>query len=118
VENARLYTLPAELPAVMIAASGPESARLAAEIGDGLISTIPNQKVLEAFRSGGGEDRPMIGQTTVCWAKSEAEARRSFHEWWPTAAVPGTLHEQLPTPAYFEDVVEKYEREILPELRE
>jgi coenzyme F420-dependent glucose-6-phosphate dehydrogenase len=47
----------------------------------------------------------------VGWAEDESEARKTAFRWWPTAIVPGTLHEQLPTPAYFEDVVEKFATE-------
>jgi coenzyme F420-dependent glucose-6-phosphate dehydrogenase len=111
VENAQLFTLPDELPPIMIAASGPQAGRLAGEIGDGLISTAPDREVVQAFKSSGGEGKPMIGQVKVCWAEDESEARKTAFRWWPTAIVPGTLHEQLPTPAYFEDVVEKFATE-------
>src|SRR5687768_7042168 len=38
VDNARLYSLPEELPPVIVAAAGPKAARLASRIGDGLIN--------------------------------------------------------------------------------
>src|SRR5215216_3727315 len=37
VENARIYTLPDELPPIMIAASGKKSAEAAGRFGDGII---------------------------------------------------------------------------------
>src|ERR687897_1702830 len=49
VENARLYTLPEEPVEVMIAASGPSSAEMAGRLGDGLISTSADTKVVQAF---------------------------------------------------------------------
>jgi G6PDH family F420-dependent oxidoreductase len=115
VENARLYTVPDEPPPIMIAASGPEAASLAGEIGDGLISTAPKGELVEAFENGGGEGLPRLGQVAVCWAEEEAQARRTAHQWWPTAAVPGTLHEYLPTPAYFEDAAKSVTEEQIAE---
>ena len=41
VENARIYSRPDEPPPIMIAAAGPKSVKLAAELGDGLIATEP-----------------------------------------------------------------------------
>jgi G6PDH family F420-dependent oxidoreductase len=75
VENARLYTLPEELPPIYVAASGPSSAALAGLIGDGLITTSPNANVAEAFRVGGGEGKPMYGQARC--AGPRARRRRA-----------------------------------------
>jgi coenzyme F420-dependent glucose-6-phosphate dehydrogenase len=41
VENAQIYSLPDELPPIMIAASGEKAAELASRIGDVLITTAP-----------------------------------------------------------------------------
>jgi hypothetical protein len=41
----------------------------------------------------------------LCWAKTEAEARRTAHEWWPTAALKGEVTQELPNPAQFTDLV-------------
>ena len=116
VENARLYTLPDELPPIYVAASGPESAELAGEIGDGFISTTADESLIEAFESGGGEGKPRYGQVTMCWAKSEEEALDTVYKWWPTSAVPGSLHADLPTPAHFEDAVKMVKKEDLKKM--
>jgi len=107
IEQARLYTLPPELPPILVAAAGKKSAGLAGRIGDGLINTAPKEQIVEAFRESGGEGRPTYGQVTVCWARDEAQARRTAFEWWPNAVVADTLHEHLPTPAYFEDALKR-----------
>jgi alkanesulfonate monooxygenase SsuD/methylene tetrahydromethanopterin reductase-like flavin-dependent oxidoreductase (luciferase family) len=57
VENARIFTMPDELPPIMIAASGANSAELAGEIGDGLISTAPDEEVVGAFMQNGDANR-------------------------------------------------------------
>jgi G6PDH family F420-dependent oxidoreductase len=103
VENARLYSLPPAPPPIYVAAAGPDSAALASRIGDGLISVAPDREVVEAFRRGGRE-RPRLAQLTVCWAKSEAEARRTAREVWPTAAIHGAASQELPLPSHFEEL--------------
>ncbi|CAN5734452.1 LLM class F420-dependent oxidoreductase [soil metagenome] len=102
VENAQLYTLPDELPAILLAAGGPKSGELAGRIGDGLVATSPDTEVLEAFDAGGGTGKPRYAQVTVCWAADEAEARQTAFRTWPNAAITGELSQELPTPAHFE----------------
>ncbi|MDP8958740.1 MAG: TIGR03557 family F420-dependent LLM class oxidoreductase [Actinomycetota bacterium] len=102
VENARLYTLPEQPPPLLMAASGPESARLAARVADGLISVTPSEQVVGEFRASAGGERPRYGQVTVCWAETEEEGRRIAHSWWPNAGLKGPLSSELPVPAHFQ----------------
>jgi coenzyme F420-dependent glucose-6-phosphate dehydrogenase len=97
VDHARIYTLPDERIEVAVAAAQPQAAELAATLGDGLISTAPDQKVTSAYRDAGG-DGPRYGQLTVCWAEDEAEARRTALRIWPHAGAPGRLSQELPLP--------------------
>ena len=112
VSRARLYTLPATPPPILIAASGEETAALAGRIGDGLITTAPKKELLTAFNRGGRSSkgskagRPLVGQASVCWAKSEASARKTAFAWWPTAAIPGDNGQELPLPSSFESLAE------------
>jgi coenzyme F420-dependent glucose-6-phosphate dehydrogenase len=106
VEDARIYTMPDEPPAIMVAASGPAACELAGEIGDGFISTAPKKELIEQFQSAGGQGKPTYGQLTVCWANDEAQARRTAYEWWPTSALKGELSVELRTPTHFEQAVE------------
>jgi G6PDH family F420-dependent oxidoreductase len=103
VENARLYTLPEEPIEVYVGAAGPQAGELAGEIGDGLIVTSADAEVVQAFEDAGGQGKDKYGQVTVCWAKTEAEARRTAHKIWPTGALKGALTTELPLPAHFED---------------
>jgi len=102
VENARIYTLPDEPIDVLIAAGGTKAAELAGRIGDGLIGTAPDESVLEAFDGAGGTGKPRYAQLTVCWAEREEQARRTAFEFWPNAALEGTLGQELPLPSHFE----------------
>lgn len=106
VEQARLYTLPEEPPPIYVAAGKATAAQLAASAGDGLIGTAPEKELLSEFETAGGRGKPRIGQVTVCWAKDEAEARKTALEWWPNAVAPGDLGQELALPRYFEQVSE------------
>ena len=115
VENARLFTLPDEPPPLHVAASGPRTAGVAGELGDGLVATAPDSELVERFRESGGGDRPIYGQVTVCWDESEDEARRTAHEQWRNTALPGELGQVLPTPAHFEQATELVDEEDVAE---
>jgi G6PDH family F420-dependent oxidoreductase len=106
VENARLYTLPEQLPPILVAAAGMRSAELAGRAADGLVATAPVAETLERFRAGAGADKPAYGQIHVCWAQSEAEARSTALKWWPNGAFSGNHFLELPLPAHFEEVAE------------
>ena len=103
VRNARLFTRPDEAPPVYVAAGGPNAARMAARIGDGLIGTSPETEVLDAWQAGGG-DGPRYGQVTVCWAASERAARATALDWWPNVAIHGEASQELPSPRHFEQL--------------
>jgi coenzyme F420-dependent glucose-6-phosphate dehydrogenase len=106
VENARIYTLPAEPPPIYVAAAGPASSELAGRVGDGLIAVAPQDETVKGFRSAGGTGKPCIGQLHVCWAESEAEARRVARAVWPNGAIPGQLGQELALPSHFEQATE------------
>ena len=102
VERARLYTVPEEPIEVMVAAAGEPTAELAGRIGDGFVGTAPERGLIERFEDAGGSGKPRFGQVTVCWAESEAEARRTAHASWPNGALRGPLAQELPLPSHFE----------------
>jgi G6PDH family F420-dependent oxidoreductase len=113
VENARLYTLPDELPPIMIAASGAEAAELAGRIGDGMIAIQPDAELVKQFREAGGKGKPCYGELTVCWAEDEQEARQTAYKIWPIAAFKGELVSQLPVPAHFEQAAQMLNEEAV-----
>lgn len=103
VENARIYTLPESPTPIYVATSGTRSAETAGPLGDGMIGTAPDRAVIETFERAGGRG-PKIGQVTVCWGRTEAEARKTAFEWWPNVAIPGEASQELPNPAHFEQL--------------
>ncbi|HEX3722942.1 MAG TPA: TIGR03557 family F420-dependent LLM class oxidoreductase [Nitrolancea sp.] len=104
LEDARLYTLPDQLPSLYVAAVGPQSATIAGQTGDGLISTAPNAKVVSTFEEAGGRGKPRFGQLSMCWAKDMATARRTAFNSWRNQIVPGSLHANLPLPNDFDQI--------------
>jgi G6PDH family F420-dependent oxidoreductase len=105
VENARIYTLPDELPPIYVSAFGPKAMEVAARCGDGLVSTSPDGDLLKKYDELGGRG-PKYGQIKVCWAEREEDARKLAFEKWPTSGLSGELSQELPTPKHFEQAVE------------
>jgi G6PDH family F420-dependent oxidoreductase len=70
-----------------------------------LIGTAPDKELIDGFHNTGGTG-PIYGQATVCWARDEASARKTAHEWWPNAAIKGELGQELPLPRHFEQAAE------------
>jgi coenzyme F420-dependent glucose-6-phosphate dehydrogenase len=106
VEAARLHTLPEEPPMLIGAAITPETAEWVAGWADGLITNSgpreKMEKVVEAFRRGGGEGKPMILKAEVSYAASDEVALRSAWEEWKTNIFESSLLAQLRTPTEFE----------------
>jgi G6PDH family F420-dependent oxidoreductase len=116
VEQARVFTLPEEPPPILVAASGPESASLAARAGDGLVGTAPDPKLVAAFEEGSGAKRPRYGQIGVCYARSEKSARKTVLECWPNTALSGDLPWEVKTVELFEEAVKRVREEDLEDV--
>jgi coenzyme F420-dependent glucose-6-phosphate dehydrogenase len=101
VENAHLYTLPDQLPPVLMAASGTRSAQMAGRIGDGLITVGVEARLVDRFMAAGGAGKPRYAELSVCWAPEEAEARRLAHARWPIAGLKEALLSDLRLPSHF-----------------
>ena len=88
VDRAKLWTLPAEPPALIGAAVSPETARWCGGWADGL-ATINQpreqlERVIAAFREGGGEGKPIHIQVHLSWAPTDEEALAIAHDQWRT----------------------------------
>jgi G6PDH family F420-dependent oxidoreductase len=102
VEQARIYTLPDEPVPIAVAAAQPKAAQLAGRLGDAFVGVAPEREMVEEFEQAGGNGKPRYGQVHVCWAESEAEARKTAHEVWPNAGLEGALSQELATPSQYE----------------
>jgi probable non-F420 flavinoid oxidoreductase len=88
VDRARLWTLPPEPPMLIGAAVSAETAGWCGEWADGLVTINQPRETLErviaAFREGGGGSKPMRLQVHLSWAETEEEALRIAHDQWRT----------------------------------
>jgi len=116
VENARIYTLPQQLPGIYVAASGEQAAQSAAKLGDGLVSTAPKGDLVKTFEQAGGTGKPKYAEMTVCWAADEEAATKMALEIWPNAGVAGELSQELPLPRHFEQAAQTVRAEDLSSL--
>ena len=114
VENARIYTRPSGEVPVIVSAFGPEAGSLAARIADGVMSTSPDDELLEQYRDEGGRG-PSIATIKVCWAEDEDDAKKTIHRLWASSGVPGESSQELSMPAHFEQAAELVTPEKLAE---
>ena len=105
VENARLFDPPEEAPQIIVSGFGPKSIELAARIGDGYWGHSPDDGAIAQFEEQGGSG-PKFAQLSLCWSPDEAAARRTVHEIWPNAGVPGQLSQDLPTWTHYEQAAQ------------
>jgi G6PDH family F420-dependent oxidoreductase len=112
VVNARVYTRGEQPPPVYVSAFGPGSAKLAAEIGDGLITTMPGSDIIEAYRSAGGGG-PTAAGYKVCHGPDERAAVATAHRLWAVEQLPGQLNQELPLPSEFADASELVTEEVV-----
>jgi probable non-F420 flavinoid oxidoreductase len=105
VEEARLYSRPTTPPLLVGAAITPETAKWVGGWADGLItiSKPPRElrKVVEAFRQGGGEGKPMFLKVQISYAADEARARAGAHEQWAANILPSAVLSDLRQPSQF-----------------
>ena len=113
VDQARIYSLPAKPPPVLVSAMGPKAAELAAKIGDGLVTTSPDQKTIETYKSHGGEGKPVYGQITICYDENEQRAMETAAKIWPNSAISGQASQELPMPLHFEQLAQSVTPEVI-----
>jgi alkanesulfonate monooxygenase SsuD/methylene tetrahydromethanopterin reductase-like flavin-dependent oxidoreductase (luciferase family) len=117
VDRARLWTLPAEPPSLIGAAVSAETARWCGSWADGLVTiNQPREtleRVIDAFRDGGGEGRPIHLQVHLSWAATEEEALRIAHDQWRTNVFSPPLCWDLETVEQFDLAAEHVRPEEL-----
>jgi probable non-F420 flavinoid oxidoreductase len=107
VDRARIWSRPDEPPPLIGAAVSEETARWVGGWADGLatIHRPPEQleRVVSAFREGGGEGKPMVLQVHVSWAPAEEEALAIAWDQWRTNVFAPPVCWDLETPAHFDE---------------
>jgi G6PDH family F420-dependent oxidoreductase len=114
VENARIYTLPAQAPKILVSGFGPKAIEVAARIADGFITTQPAADDIRAYRDHGGSGITQAG-VKVCWHEDERQAVKIAHRYWRNQFIPGQLAQDLPTPTHFEQASELVTEDMVAE---
>ncbi|MEH0447532.1 MULTISPECIES: TIGR03557 family F420-dependent LLM class oxidoreductase [unclassified Streptomyces] len=115
VENARLYTVPDEPVPIDVSGFGPKATSLASRVGDGYITMMPDEPMVEQFRKGGGGAGLVSGGTKVCYGADRAEAVRTVRRLWSNQLLPGEMAQILPTPSHFEQLDPLVSEEMVAE---
>jgi probable non-F420 flavinoid oxidoreductase len=107
VIEAKLYSRPAAPVPLFGAAVSEATARWVGRWADGLLMTGGQnagaaRRMIEAFREGGGNGRPVAIQAAMCWAPSEAEAIAEAMGQWAACAIGGAVNEELRRPRDFD----------------
>ncbi|MBW3645937.1 MAG: TIGR03885 family FMN-dependent LLM class oxidoreductase [Actinobacteria bacterium] len=110
VDRARLWTLPERVPDLVGAAVSARTAGVVGTWADGLITI--NQPietlraVLDSFREGGGEGKPIHVQVHLSWDEDEDRALAIAHDQWRTNVFSSDLCWNLELPAQFDAAAE------------
>src|SRR5688500_3403173 len=113
VEEAKLYTRPKQAPLLVGAAVTEKTAEWLGSWADAMVTTSrpPEElnKMVDAFRRGGGEGKPLFLKVGLSYDGTDAAARNGAHQQWRAVAFPSELLTELRTPKEF-DQAGKYVR--------
>jgi G6PDH family F420-dependent oxidoreductase len=113
VEEARVFDLPKEPIKIVMAAGGPGSARIAADIADGLGNTTPDEKVLKAYLESGGKKSEIWGQQVLSWAPDVKTGQENAHKQFRFSTGGWKTQAELPNPENFSAAAEPVDPEDL-----
>ena len=100
---------------IYVSAFGPQAAELAARIGDGMCTTMPDADLIKLFREAGGGSKPVQAGTKVNWGPDADAALTEAHRLWANEGLPGQLAQTLPRPQDFEDAMSLVPRRAIAE---
>jgi coenzyme F420-dependent glucose-6-phosphate dehydrogenase len=108
VEHARLYTLPEKTPPLFGAALTPETASWLGGWADGMVTVCQSpdrlKSLLEAFRAGGGEGKPIHVKLDVSYAPDEEAALQGAYDQWRTNIFSSALMADIARVEQFEEL--------------
>jgi coenzyme F420-dependent glucose-6-phosphate dehydrogenase len=117
VEEARLYTLPENPPLIAGAAITAKTAQWVGSWADALITVShPVEKlkrVVNAFREGGGEGKPLFLKMQISYDPSEPKALEGAFSQWKTNVFASNMLCELRTPKQFEEAARFLKSEIM-----
>jgi probable non-F420 flavinoid oxidoreductase len=112
VQDAKLYSRPEKPPLAIGAATTPETARWLGGWADGMITLAGGspdtlRRTIDAFREGGGENKPVLAQAKLAWGLDERQLREDAFRQWGTNLVQGQVVWEIPLPKHFEEMAER-----------
>ncbi|WP_242926153.1 TIGR03885 family FMN-dependent LLM class oxidoreductase [Pontibacter vulgaris] len=117
VEDAKLYTRAETPPQIIGAAVTPETAEWVGSWADGLITTSrpPEElkKMVEAFRRGGGEGKPMYLKVQLSYATTDNDALNGAYEQWRTNIFASSVLTELRTAKQLQLATEDIPKEVM-----
>jgi G6PDH family F420-dependent oxidoreductase len=114
VDHARIYNVPETPPEIYVSGFGPKATDVAARIGDGYISTAPDDTLVSRFKEASG-GKPAHAGAKVAYAPTREEGWGHAHRLWPNAGLPGEMAQILPTPEHFEQACELVTQDMTQE---
>jgi probable non-F420 flavinoid oxidoreductase len=115
VDRAKLWTRPERPPSLIGAAVSEETAAWLGARADGLITIAQKRDKLErmirAFRDGGGEGKPAYLQVHLSYAPEESEALEIAYEQWRSNLFAPPLCWDLELPEHFDEAARYVRRE-------
>lgn len=115
VAQAKLYTHPSKLPPLFGTALSPQTAQWVGQWGDGLLmATAGKEKMkslIEAFRRGGGEKKPVFIQAKLSYAKTEEQALENAFDQWRNCIFESSILSDLRYPEQFDALGEFVHKE-------
>lgn len=105
LQDARVYDLPDVLPEIVVAAGGPQSAALAAELGDGLFATDPDASLIEAWQRAGGSGL-RYAEVPTAFAPDERAGAEAAHARFRFGPLGWKVLAELPDPTAFDQATQ------------
>lgn len=107
VDRAKLWSLPKEPPKLIGAAVSVETAGWVGGWADGLITVNQSrehlQRMIDAFRSNGGESKPLYLQVHLSYARDETAAQAIAYEQWRSNVFAPPVCWDLELPEHFDE---------------
>jgi probable non-F420 flavinoid oxidoreductase len=106
VKEARLFSRPVVAPLIVGAALSVETARWMGGWADALVTIATTRdtmrRIVDAFREGGGGDKPLFLQVAVAYAPTDDEAAAAAYDQWRHCVLPSPLLADLELPSDFD----------------
>ncbi|MCE6989742.1 TIGR03885 family FMN-dependent LLM class oxidoreductase [Dyadobacter sp. CY323] len=106
VYDAKLYTRPDYMPAIVGAALTEQTARWVGSWADAMITTSrpPDElkRMIDAFRAGGGEGKPVYLKVQLSYDTSLAQATEGAHQQWRNNVFASSLLSDIRSPVGFD----------------